>query len=145
MGNEVPAEKPQTPDWVIRHVESGDSIPGTVFTIYVAESDASEDVRYFDLQCALSEPTVQDIDLELDSYCIVNDAGGVQFGGLEAVTMGPDGLVLSFQDDAVEELELSSRVVTLGFDSAIDVDEVRAGLRNVLSYGNPRKVPQMNL
>lgn len=138
-------KKSQTSDWVIRHVESGDSIPGMVFTIYVAESDASEDVRYFDLQCALSEPTVQDVDLELDSYCIVNDAGGVQFGGLDAVTMGPDGLVLSFQDDAVEELELSSRVVTLGFDSAIDVDEVRAGLRKVLSYGNPRKVPQMNL
>lgn len=138
-------KKSQTSDWVIRHVESGDSIPGMVFTICVAESDASEDVRYFDLQCALSEPTVQDVDLELDSYCIVNDAGGVQFGGLDAVTMGPDGLVLSFQDDAVEELELSSRVVTLGFDSAIDVDEVRAGLRKVLSYGNPRKVPQMNL
>ncbi len=138
-------KKPQTSDWVIRHVESGESIPGMVFTIYVAESDASEDVRYFDLQCALYEPTAQDIDLELDSYCIVNDAGGVQYGGLDEVAMGPDGLVLSFRDDAVEELELSSRVVTLGIDSAIDVDEVRAGLRKVLSYGNPRKVPQMNL
>lgn len=40
-------KKSQTSDWVIRHVESGDSIPGMVFTIYVAESDASEDVRYF--------------------------------------------------------------------------------------------------
>ncbi|MFF0059542.1 hypothetical protein ACFYRI_34685 [Streptomyces microflavus] len=138
-------KKPQTSDWVIRHVESGESTPGMVFTIYVAESDASEDVRYFDLQCALSEPTAQDVDLELDSYCIVNDAGGVQYGGLDEVAMGPDGLVLSFRDDAVEELELSSRVVTLGIDSAIDVDEVRAGLRKVLSYGNPRKVPQMNL
>lgn len=137
--------KPQASDWVIRHVESGESIPGLVFTIFVAESDASEDVRYFDLQCGLSEPTAQDVDLELDSYCIVNDAGGVQYGGLDEVTLLPDGLVLSFQDDAVEELELFSRVVTLGIDPAIDFDEVRAGLRKVLSYGNPRKVPQMNL
>ncbi|CAM5740083.1 hypothetical protein SMICM304S_11833 [Streptomyces microflavus] len=98
MGDEeFPRKKPQTSDWVIRHVESGESIPGMVFTIYVAESDASEDVRYFDLQCALGEPTAQDVDLELDSYCIVNDAGGVQFGGLDEVTMGPDGLVLRFR------------------------------------------------
>ncbi|XUZ28773.1 hypothetical protein ACQVDT_29460 [Streptomyces sp. RMIT01] len=137
--------KLQAPQWVIRHVESGESVPGRVFTIYVAENEGSEDVRYFDLQCGLSEPTAQDVDLELDSYCIVNDAGGVQYGGLDEVTVLPDRLVLRFQDDAAEELELSSNVVTLGIDPAVDVEKIRAGFRRVLSYGNPHKVPNMNL
>ncbi|MFJ3578633.1 hypothetical protein [Streptomyces rubiginosohelvolus] len=135
----------QAPQWVIRHVESGESIPGQVFSIYIAESEETEDVRYFDFQCGLSEPTAQDVDLELDSYCIVNDAGGVQYGGLDEVAVLPDRLVLRFQDDAVEELELSSAAVTLGIDPAIDVEEIRAGLRKVLPYGNPLKVPNMNL
>ncbi|MFJ5734084.1 Imm10 family immunity protein [Streptomyces microflavus] len=133
-----------SPQWVIRFVESGESIPGETFTIFVAEDD-SGDGRHFDLQCMLSEPSAQNVRLELDSYCIVNEAGGVHYGGLEEVSLLPENLILRFRDDAVEELELSSNVVTLGIDPTIDVEEVRAGLRKVLSYGNPHKVPNMNL
>ncbi|WP_073948716.1 Imm10 family immunity protein [Streptomyces kebangsaanensis] len=131
------------PYWVIRYVESGESVPGGPFTVFIAEND-DEDGHYFDLQCMPDEPSAQNIKLELDSYCIVSENGGVHYGGLKEVTLQPDRLVLQFLDDAVEELDLPSGVVELGIAPGIDIDEIRSGLRRVLSYGNPGKIPRMN-
>ncbi|MFG2512765.1 hypothetical protein [Streptomyces sp. NPDC048584] len=131
------------PYWVIRYVESGESVPGGPFTIFIAEDD-NGDGRHLDLQCMPDEPSAQNVRLEMDSYCIVSEGEGVHYGGLKEVTLQPDRLVLRFLDDAVEELELPSDVVELGIAPGVDVDEIRSGLRRVLSYGNPGKIPRMN-
>lgn len=132
-----------TPYWVIRYVESGESVPGGPFTVFVAEDD-NGDGHHLDLQCMPDEPSPQNVRLGLDSYCIVSESGGVQYGGLKEVALHPDRLVLQFMDDAVEELELPSGVVELGIAPGVDIDEIRSGLRKVLSYGNPGQIPRMN-
>jgi hypothetical protein len=132
------------PYWVIRYLEVGESVPGETFTVFVADREDGDGYQ-LDLQCMMAEPTAQDVGLELDSYCIVNEGGGVHYGGLEEVTLLPDRFILRFRDDAVEELDLPSNVVHLGIGSQIDIDEMRSGLRRVLTYGNPEKIPSMNL
>lgn len=51
--------EPGTPYWTIRHLESGESVPGQTFTVFIAEGD-SEDARYFDLQRMIEEPGQQE-------------------------------------------------------------------------------------
>lgn len=83
--------EPSVPYWTIRHLESGESVPGQTFTVFIAEGDG-EDARYFDLQRMIEEPGQQEMDLELDSYCIVSEGDGVDFGGLEEATLLPGRL-----------------------------------------------------
>ncbi|MFD4029176.1 Imm10 family immunity protein [Streptomyces sp. NPDC058637] len=135
---------PIVPYWTMRYLESGEAVPGHTFTVFIAEDD-TEDARYFDLQRMIGEPGQQEIDLELDSYCIVSESDGVDYGGLEATTLLPGQLTLQFRADSVDELELPSRTITLGIDPDIDIDELRRGLKKVLTYGNSLKVPVMNL
>ncbi len=136
--------EPDASYWTIRHLESGESVPGHVFSVFIAEGD-SEDARYFDLQCMLEEPRQQDRDLEFDSYCIVSESGGVDYGGLEEAALFPHRLILRFRSDSVEELELPSENITLAIAPGVDIGELRTGLRKVLVYGNPSKVPVMSL
>ena len=133
---------PAAPYWTIEYLESGESVPGGPFTVFISEGE--EDGRSLDLQCVPDEPDEQSVRLELDSYCVVSEGGGVHYGGLEAVALRPDRLLLRFTDEAVGELELPSQEVVLGIAPGIGVEELRAGLRKVLSYGNPEKVPTMS-
>ncbi|WP_406858748.1 Imm10 family immunity protein [Streptomyces sp. HUAS MG47] len=130
------------PYWIIRHVEIKEAVPGQTFTVFMLEND-SKDARYFDLQRMLEEPGPQEIDLELDSYCIVSESEGVDYGGLAEVTMLPGRLVLQFRPEAVEELELPSDEIILGIAPDINVYELWAGMQKVLTYGNHLKVPNM--
>jgi len=130
------------PYWTIRHVEIREAVPGQKFTVFLLENDG-EDARYFDLQRMLAEPGPQEIDLELDSYCIVSESEGVDYGGLAEVTMLPGRLALHFRPEAVEELELPSEEISLGIDPGIDVHELWAGMQRVLTYGNHLKVSAM--
>ncbi|SEE49693.1 hypothetical protein SAMN05216483_6408 [Streptomyces sp. 2131.1] len=82
---------------------------------------------------------------ETDSYCVVNEADGVHYGGVEEVAITGNVLQLRFNDEAVEELELPSNLVPLSIGPNIDAEVLRAGLRRVFSYGNPQRVPVMNL
>ncbi|WP_189947318.1 Imm10 family immunity protein [Streptomyces roseolus] len=118
-------------------------IPGQTFTVYISEG-VGEDGQYFDLQRMLEEPGRQEIDLELDSYCVVTGEEVVDYGSLEEVELLPERLTLIFREESIDELELPSNVITLGIDSKIDVDSLREGLKKVLTYGNPVKVPRMN-
>ncbi|MFI1221666.1 MULTISPECIES: Imm10 family immunity protein [unclassified Streptomyces] len=136
--------EPGVPYWTIRHLESGESVPGQTFTVFIAEGDSGE-ARYFDLQRMIEEPGQQEIDLELDSYCIVSEGDGVDYGGLEEATLLPGRLILQFRSESAEELELPSRVITLGIAPGIDIDELRTGLKRVLTYGAPSKVPVISL
>ncbi|MFE3121848.1 Imm10 family immunity protein [Streptomyces hydrogenans] len=130
------------PYWTIHHVEIKEAVPGQTFTVFMLEGD-KEDARYFDLQRMLEEPGPQEIDLELDSYCIVSESEGVDYGGLAEVTMLPGRLVLQFRPEAVEELELPSEEIILDIAPDINVHELWAGMQKVLTYGNHLKVPNM--
>ncbi|WP_371625575.1 Imm10 family immunity protein [Streptomyces sp. NBC_01116] len=136
--------EPSVPYWTIRHLESGESVPGQTFTVFIAEGDG-EDARYFDLQRMIEEPGQQEMDLELDSYCIVSEGDGVDFGGLEEATLLPGRLILRFRSASAEELQLPSTVIALGIAPGVDIGELRAGLEKVLTYGNPSKVPVISL
>lgn len=135
---------PCKPYWTIRHMEVGEAVTGQTFTVFIAEDD-TEDAHYFDLQRMLEEPGQQEIDLELDSYCIVNESEGVDYGGLEEAALLPGRLLLRFRAKSMEELELPSEVIVLGIDPGIDISELRTGLKNVLTYGNSLKVPVLHL
>ncbi|MFD6202771.1 hypothetical protein ACWCQF_12585 [Streptomyces rubiginosohelvolus] len=131
--------EPDVSYWTIRHLESGESVPGQAFGVFIAEGD-SEDARYFDLGCMIEEPRQQDRELELDSYCIVSESGG-----LEEAALLTDRLILRFRSESVEELELPSETITLPIAPGVDIGELRTGLKKVLTYGNPSKVPVMSL
>ncbi|GGW09159.1 hypothetical protein GCM10010264_38130 [Streptomyces globisporus] len=136
--------EPSVPYWTIRHLESGESVPGQTFTVFISEGDR-EDARYFDLQRMIEEPDQQEIDLELDSYCIVSESDGVDYGGLEEVTLLPGWLILQFRSESAKELELPSQAITLGIAPGVDIGELRTGVKKVLTYGNPSKVPVISL
>ncbi|MEG3628640.1 Imm10 family immunity protein [Streptomyces poriticola] len=136
-----------SPYWTIAALVVGEAVPGATFTVFIGDGeDAESDGYYFDFQRRLSdEVKEQDVRNETDSYCVVNESGGVYYGGLEEVSLLQDVLCLRFDDGAVEALGLPSNVVPLNIASGIDIHEMRAGLRRVMSYGNPAKIPSMNL
>ncbi|WP_189858071.1 Imm10 family immunity protein [Streptomyces poonensis] len=136
-----------SPYWAITALVAGEAVPGATFTVFVGDGeDAESNGYYFDFQRPLREELdEQDVRNETDSYCVVNESGAVHYGGLEEVAVLPGLLYLRFDDEAVGVLNLPSDIVPLAIDPGIDVDEMRADLRKVLSYGNPAKVPIMNL
>ena len=132
--------------WVITALVIGEEVPGVTFSVFIGDGEDAVSEGYdFDLQRFLDDqPDEQNVRNGTDSYCIVNESG-VHYGGLEEVSLLPDLLSLRFDDEAVEALDLPSNIVPLGIAPTINVDEMRAGLRRVLSYGNPDKIPSTNL
>lgn len=139
--------KDLSPFWNIATLVIGEEVPGVTFSVYIADGDdAATDGFYFDFQRFLDDqPDEQNIRNGTDSYCVVNESGGVHYGGLRGVTMLTDLLVLSFSDEAIEALNLPSNVIPLGIASGVDLGALRTGLRRVLTYGNPQKFPRLDL
>ncbi|CAM5654679.1 hypothetical protein GCM10010261_63780 [Streptomyces pilosus] len=136
-----------SPFWEIATLVVGEELPGVTFSVFIGDGeDAAEDGYYFDFQRFLSEyPDEQNVRNGTDSYCVMNESGGVHYGGLRGVSLLPGLLVLSFCDEAVEVLGLPSNVIPLGISSEVDLKELRGGLQRVLTYGNPEKFPKLNL
>ncbi|GGZ66360.1 hypothetical protein GCM10010344_36140 [Streptomyces bluensis] len=106
----------------------------------IAEDEHGEG-GYFIFQCGLETLDEQAQSLELDSYCILNDAGGVQYGGLNEVSLYPGRVRFHFSPEAAVELELPEQEIELGLTSGVDIESLRGGLRRVLTYGKPAKIP----
>lgn len=136
-----------SPYWEIATLVVGEEVPGVTFSVFIGDGDdAAANGYYFDLQRFLSEqPDEQNVRNGTDTYCVMNESGGVQYGGLKGVSLLPGLLTLSFDDEAVKELGLPSNVIPLGIASAVDLAELRAGLHRVLTYGNSQKFPRLNL
>ncbi|MGA5125601.1 hypothetical protein ACPCAG_20190 [Streptomyces pseudogriseolus] len=135
-----------SPYWDISTLVIGEEVPG-VFSVFIADGvDAAEKGFYFDLQRFVAEqPDEQNVSNGTDTYCVVNESGGAHYGGLKGASLLPDLLILSFKKGAVEALELPSRIIPLGIAPSVDLKALRAGLERVLTYGNHRKMPRLNL
>ncbi|WP_327310497.1 Imm10 family immunity protein [Streptomyces sp. NBC_01243] len=129
--------------WEVRTVTSSPNVPDDCFVVGISE-DTEGSERYFIFQSRLSAPSAQARRLEMDSYCTVTESGDVNYGGLENVVITPASITLYFNEEAVEELSLSGRRVTLGLAPEVDVPLLVSGLRKVLFYGNAEKHPRFH-
>ncbi|MFJ3249072.1 Imm10 family immunity protein [Streptomyces sp. NPDC086782] len=136
-----------SPYWEIATLVLAEEVPGVTFSVFISDGDdAVANGYYFDLQRFLDEqPDEQNVRNGTDTYCVVNESGGVHYGGLKGVSLMPDLLTLSFNDEATEVLGLPSNVIPLGIAAGVDLSKLRAGLQYVLTYGNPQKFPRLNL
>ena len=136
-----------SPYWEIATLSVGEEVPGVTLSVFIGDGDdAAENGYYFDLQCFLNEePDEQNVRNGTDSYCVMNESGGVHYGGLRGVSLLPDLLTFSFDHEAVEALSLPSKIIPLGISPEVDLQELRTGLQRVLTYGNPEKLPRLNL
>ncbi|GAA0304617.1 Imm10 family immunity protein [Streptomyces turgidiscabies] len=132
-----------SPEWAIRVITAEENLADSCFVVGIAE-DSNGEGSYFIFQCGLRGPSEQNRALGLDSYCILDQAGGVHFGGMEEVRMDPGkGLYLRFNEAAAESLDLVSNEILLGFSSNVDVELLGSSLRRVFFYGNPENFPQV--
>ncbi|MBM7439280.1 hypothetical protein JOC24_002688 [Streptomyces sp. HB132] len=106
--------------------------------------DNMGDGEYLIFQARLTEPSGQDRRLEMDSYCIIAKSGGVNYGGLEGVSVDTSEVILDFNEEAAEELSLECRRVVLGVAGEVDVSLLSSGLKRVLRYGNPDRFPRFS-
>jgi len=114
------------------------------FTVGLAEHETGEGA-YLILQCALVPPTEQDATTGMDTYCVMDENGAVQYGGIERAELADDAtLRLRFAPEAVEELGIQSPdrelALTVPAERAADL---AAGLHRVLTYGNPDQQPEL--
>ncbi|MFJ8532062.1 Imm10 family immunity protein [Streptomyces sp. NPDC093591] len=130
-------------DWLVRVVTSEENVPDSCFIVGLAEDRYGES-GHFIFQAGLEAPDEQSRRLGLDSYCILNETGGVHYGGLEKVSLSSQGISFQFNSEAVEELDLPASEIELNIAPEVDLERMRAGLRRVLTYGNPEKVPEFS-
>ncbi|PIB05723.1 MULTISPECIES: Imm10 family immunity protein [Streptomyces] len=128
------------PEWLVRVVAVQENVPDSCFIVGIAEDEYGEG-RYLTLQSGLEEPGEQERRLGLDSYCVVNETGGVHYGGIESVALSADQISFRFTSEAVGALSLPDQEMTLDIAPGSDVQNLRDGLRRVLTYGNPDKFP----
>lgn len=136
-----------SPYWEVATLVVGEEVPGVTFSVFIGDGeDAVANGYYFDLQRFLKDqPDEQNVRNGTDSYCVVNEGGGVHYGGIAEVSLSPGLLTLRFDDEAAEVLGLPSNLVPLGISPEVNLGELRAGLQRVLAYGNPQKFPKLNL
>ncbi|HEX6684666.1 MAG TPA: Imm10 family immunity protein [Candidatus Limnocylindrales bacterium] len=102
--------------------------------------------RGLTIQCALADPDAGDIEQGMDSYCVSNELGLTVYGGVRAVRLRDRSMRIEFEPRAAGELGLDDPVVEV--ELAVDdesIEQLRAGLRQTLSYGRERSRPVMEL
>ncbi|MBO0804340.1 MAG: hypothetical protein J2P25_14855 [Nocardiopsaceae bacterium] len=106
--------------------------------------DQTGDGAYLIFQCGLTPPDGQDAVTGLDSYCLLDEDGAVQYGGVLRVSLNGGTLTLELSEEAAEELGVddADRSITLTVPIA-DAPRLSAGLRRIFTYGNPDKQPQL--
>ncbi|GHD71622.1 hypothetical protein GCM10010317_080760 [Streptomyces mirabilis] len=129
-------------EWLVRVVVVEENVLDSCFSVGLAEDEYGEG-RYLTFQCGLESPGAQERTLGLDSYCIINETGGVYYGGVEKVSLSANMIFFRFTPEAVEKLDLPTGEINLHIAPGSDVENLRGGLRRVLTYGNPEKVPSV--
>ncbi|WP_020116547.1 Imm10 family immunity protein [Streptomyces canus] len=131
-----------SPTWVARVAAVDENVLDSALVVGLAEDDSGEG-RQLVFQCSLQEPDEQEQRLGQDSYCVLNETGGIAYGGVEVVTFSPARVSFRFSLAAVEKLSLSSQDLIVGIAPEAQVENFRTELRRVLTYGNPQKVPSL--
>jgi hypothetical protein len=135
-----------SPFWNVAALEFREDPPGMVFCMFISDGEnAVQEGFYFEFRHFIDDQLKeQHVRNGSDSYCIVNESLGVHYGGLEKVFLMPDLLVLVFNDEAVEALQLPESVIPLGIAAGVDVDALRRGLQRILRYGDPQSFPELH-
>jgi Immunity protein 10 len=107
------------------------------FTVGLAQY-AGGSGAYLILQCALGPPTDQDTATGMDTYCLMDDLGGVHYGGVRSAELFDSTLRLRFDESAAMELNIqdAERELVLAVPPA-DESRLADGLRRVLTYNGP--------
>jgi immunity protein 10 of polymorphic toxin system len=113
------------------------------FTVGLAQHPSGEGA-YLILQCALTQPDEQDAATGMDTYCLMDEAGAVHYGGVQRAELTDATLRLRFDQDAAEELGIQNpeRDLTLAIPPE-DTTRLAGALRRVLTYGNPDRSPEL--
>lgn len=127
-------------DWPVRVVTAEENVPDSCFIVGIAGDEYGE-TGHFIFQSGLDAPDDQSRRLGLDSYCILNETGGVVYGGVESVSLSQDTLRFRFSTEVVTELGLPVQEIELDIAPGVNQEILREGLRRVLTYGDPEKVP----
>ncbi|MFD9703682.1 Imm10 family immunity protein [Lentzea sp. NPDC059081] len=113
----------------------------TMFTVGVAELP---DGGGRQLLVTASEDDLEDADLDMDSYCVVDDEHRCSYGGVRRAELTGGVLVLEFTEKAVAELELTEPVLALKIDLEPDVvAELAGGYRRVFTFGRESFRPEL--
>lgn len=113
------------------------------FVVGLSE-DAAGDGAYLILQCALTPPDAQDAATGLDTYCLLDEDGAVQYGGVTTATLHDATLTLTLTEDAAEELGVEDPAQTITIDvPPADAQRLAEGLRRIFTYGNAANRPQL--
>jgi hypothetical protein len=131
-----------TSTWrTVTTVTAGENADDQVFTLGLAES-ADGSGGHLIVQTSLHAPTSQDTATGMDTYCVMDDEGGVQYGGISRVELTDARLTIRFAEDAAEELSVDDGELSLDLDLDADATaRLRDGLRRALTYGNSDQQP----
>ncbi len=125
---------------VLVHIEQNQD----ALVVGLSENEAG-DGAYLIFQSGLRPPDEQDGVLGLDSYCILDEEGAVQYGGVTRAVLADATLTLTLTEAAAEELGVlnDARTIVLGVPAA-DVARLAEGLNRIFGYGNPDKQPELS-
>lgn len=113
------------------------------FVVGLSENQAG-DGAYLIFQCALTPPDAQDEATGMDTYCLLDEDGAVQYGGVTHATLENATLTLILIQDAADELGVENQARTIAIDiPPADSARLAQGLRRILTYGNPANAPQL--
>ena len=115
-----------------------------VFMLGLSEkSEDGDDGSYIIFQIPLNnEPTEQDREAGIDSYCIVSHHGGTCYGGLESVEVSGDTLSVRLTQKAADELGYQGPEVKMTLELVeAEKERLTAGLKQVLRYGDSKQQP----
>lgn len=111
-------------------------------TVGLAGSGTSDN-SYLIFQCAQMQPSEDDKATLTDSYCVMNERGGVYYGGVTYVELCDGVLHISVSSKAARELGIRP---TRDLYMQIPLQDRRRlgdGLHRIFTYGNPRQWPRL--
>ncbi|MFE1025417.1 Imm10 family immunity protein [Streptomyces sp. NPDC058818] len=109
----------------------------------IAESD-DEDAFSLLFMCDFDEPGAQEVQLGLDTHCLVTPGQGTAYGCVREVELDGDLLRVTLAPSSLDALSLTEPVVeALLRAPATDVARMREVLTRILAYGRPDARPKL--
>ncbi|MFD3683039.1 Imm10 family immunity protein [Streptomyces sp. NPDC059985] len=93
---------------------------------------------------AIGEPSVQDISLGLDTYCVMTPDECTAYGCVREVALTGSLLTVSLDPGCLDDLELEDAKIEAVLDlPAESIDEMREVLAKVLTFGREEARPRL--
>jgi hypothetical protein len=110
-------------------------------TVGVGEDDDGSGMVLL-FMCGLAEPDEEDSELGEDTHCLVMADQATAYGAVERIVLRGKVLRVTVAASCLEELGLEDPDFEVFLDVDDDsVDELRVGLRRVMTYGRPEARP----